>query len=105
MHIYFVTHLEGAQGWTQLHCGQEVVEMDPGGCAAHRQHQAVLMAGETEEVNTVLSEFTSITEQQKRTRLSGITKPATHHASSCFQIPTNLISEANLLGPNQVALR
>lgn len=78
--------------------------MDPGGCAAHRQHQAVLMAGET-EVNTVLSEFTSITEQQKCTRLSGITKPATHHASSCFQIPTNLISETNLLGPNQVALR
>ena len=78
--------------------------MDQGGCAAHRQHQAVLMARETEEVNTlVISEFAPVTEQRKPL-LSGITKVARHDASSCLQIPINMISEANSLGPNQVIL-
>lgn len=36
--------------------------------------------------------------------LSGITKLARHHASSCLQIPTNMVSEANSLGPCQVVL-
>lgn len=36
--------------------------------------------------------------------LRGITKLARHHASFCLQIPTNTVSEANLLGPSQIVL-